>query len=270
MNTIGENIAALRKKRNLTQEALANLIGVSAQSVSKWENNTNMPDISLLPVIADFFACRIDDLFGRGKTAKKGEPERILGDCCENVLREIGSLMYDTESAEEFEGRMAEYKKNLKENDACRTMVMRSDGLAYYREKLGALLLKRPQGGWQSLLENEELGAFFGMLADSDFRRALAEICRSRIFNFTLGSLCGRCGIQDQARLEENMKESRLFRTKTVDVDGRQITIYEAVEARKLAMLFASLACAVEYRGYEEIYAGLYGCGMEELLEQPG
>lgn len=38
MSTIGENIAALRKKRNLTQEAMADLIGVSAQSVSKWEN----------------------------------------------------------------------------------------------------------------------------------------------------------------------------------------------------------------------------------------
>ncbi|MDE7248453.1 MAG: helix-turn-helix domain-containing protein [Lachnospiraceae bacterium] len=66
MNTIGETIATLRKKQGLTQEALANLIGVSAQSVSKWENNTNMPDISLLPLLADIFSCRIDDLFNRG------------------------------------------------------------------------------------------------------------------------------------------------------------------------------------------------------------
>ena len=65
MEHFGENITLLRKKKGFTQEALAGLIGVSAQSVSKWENSTNMPDISLLPVLADIFQCSIDALFGR-------------------------------------------------------------------------------------------------------------------------------------------------------------------------------------------------------------
>ena len=53
MNTIGQNIALLRKRNGLTQETLAAQIGVSAQSISKWETGTNMPDVMLLPVIAD-------------------------------------------------------------------------------------------------------------------------------------------------------------------------------------------------------------------------
>lgn len=70
MNTIGETIVRLRRKQGLTQEALSALIGVSPQSVSKWENNANMPDISLLPLLADIFQCSLDELFGRGKAEK--------------------------------------------------------------------------------------------------------------------------------------------------------------------------------------------------------
>ena len=45
---IGSNIAALRKEKGITQEELANALGVSAQAVSKWENNSSCPDVSLL------------------------------------------------------------------------------------------------------------------------------------------------------------------------------------------------------------------------------
>ena len=55
MNNMGEIIAKLRKDAGFTQEQLANMIGVSAQTVSKWETGTTMPDIMLLPIIADVF-----------------------------------------------------------------------------------------------------------------------------------------------------------------------------------------------------------------------
>jgi transcriptional regulator with XRE-family HTH domain len=49
MNSIGERIAQLRKNSGFTQEILANTLGVSPQTVSKWETGTTMPDILLLP-----------------------------------------------------------------------------------------------------------------------------------------------------------------------------------------------------------------------------
>ena len=52
METIGTRIAALRKKRGLTQEQLGSQVGVSAQAVSKWENG-GAPDVELLPALAD-------------------------------------------------------------------------------------------------------------------------------------------------------------------------------------------------------------------------
>ena len=52
MNTLGQRIAHYRKSSALTQEELAEKCGVTAQAVSKWENDVNAPDISLLPLLA--------------------------------------------------------------------------------------------------------------------------------------------------------------------------------------------------------------------------
>jgi len=65
---IGKNIASLRKKNNLTQEELANKLGVSAQAISKWENENSCPDISLLPKIADLFGITVDALIRKSNT----------------------------------------------------------------------------------------------------------------------------------------------------------------------------------------------------------
>jgi len=64
MKMIGTKIQALRRNRNMTQSQLAEVLSVTSQSVSKWENNLSAPDISLLPVIARFFGITMDELFG--------------------------------------------------------------------------------------------------------------------------------------------------------------------------------------------------------------
>ena len=60
---LANNIQNLRKKTGMTQDELANILGVTFQAVSKWENEKSAPDISLLPLIADTFSCSIDALF---------------------------------------------------------------------------------------------------------------------------------------------------------------------------------------------------------------
>jgi transcriptional regulator with XRE-family HTH domain len=63
--SIGKNIASFRKAKGWTQAELGEKIGVSNQAVSKWESGTSMPDVMLLPVLADAFECYIDELFSR-------------------------------------------------------------------------------------------------------------------------------------------------------------------------------------------------------------
>ncbi|WP_055668372.1 helix-turn-helix domain-containing protein [Desnuesiella massiliensis] len=60
---IGNKIKSLRKKRNLTQEQLGEHLGISFQSISKWENNIALPDITLVPKIATILGISIDELF---------------------------------------------------------------------------------------------------------------------------------------------------------------------------------------------------------------
>ena len=60
---IGNKIRELRKQRGITQEQLAESIGISFQAVSKWENNIALPDITLAPVLASYFGVSMDELF---------------------------------------------------------------------------------------------------------------------------------------------------------------------------------------------------------------
>lgn len=62
---INETLARLRSESGLTQEETANHLGITKAAVSKWECGQSMPDISLLPAIADLYSTSIDDLFGR-------------------------------------------------------------------------------------------------------------------------------------------------------------------------------------------------------------
>lgn len=82
---IGNNIATLRKQKGITQEELANELGVSAQAVSKWENNSSCPDVSLLTKIADYFGITVDALLRADEqeivdeTANKNEQHHKMG-----------------------------------------------------------------------------------------------------------------------------------------------------------------------------------------------
>ena len=61
---IGERIRLKRRERELTQEELANILGVTKAAVSKWENEESYPDITTLPLIAQLFHMTMDELFG--------------------------------------------------------------------------------------------------------------------------------------------------------------------------------------------------------------
>lgn len=65
----GKFLAALRKQSGITQEALGEKLGVSNKTVSRWENGRNLPDIEMLPILADMFHVSVDELLAGEKTA---------------------------------------------------------------------------------------------------------------------------------------------------------------------------------------------------------
>ena len=78
--TIGENIADLRKKKGWTQAEFGEMLGVSNQAVSKWESGMTMPDIMLLPHIAEVFECSIDELFDYLPKKERADLHILPGD----------------------------------------------------------------------------------------------------------------------------------------------------------------------------------------------
>ena len=81
--TMGNKIRELRKNRGLSQKELANHLGVSFQTVSKWENGIAMPDVLLIPVIAYFFDVSTDELFDYERLNTERKVEEICREAAE-------------------------------------------------------------------------------------------------------------------------------------------------------------------------------------------
>ena len=91
--SIGENIRNFRKKNDLTQEELADRLGVTYQSVSRWENGTTYPDLELLPAISELLSVTVDELLGMPQIEK----EKRAVETFDELRRECMKQDYDAD-----------------------------------------------------------------------------------------------------------------------------------------------------------------------------
>ena len=75
---IGENIKRLRKAKSVTQEQIAEVLGLSVTAVSKWERNETYPDITLLFPLAHYFGVTLDELMGYDEERVQAEISETL------------------------------------------------------------------------------------------------------------------------------------------------------------------------------------------------
>ena len=87
---IGRKIKYLRQQKGITQEKLAEYLGISYQAISKWENDVAYPDITMLPKISVYFGITIDELF---EISEDAHFERI-----ENMLETVRELTSEDET----------------------------------------------------------------------------------------------------------------------------------------------------------------------------
>ena len=89
---IGAQIAAYRKQKDLTQEQLGEMLGVSNRTVSKWESETSLPGVDMIPNIAEALGVTLDALFG----IRSDPDEKGLSDLLRDIVRqELESLLPD-------------------------------------------------------------------------------------------------------------------------------------------------------------------------------
>ena len=96
---IGRFLKELRKEKELTQEQLAEILNVSGRSVSRWETGNNMPDISLLVELADFYDVSISEIINgerKSETMNENEKEMALSlsDYAEEINKKIKKRLF--------------------------------------------------------------------------------------------------------------------------------------------------------------------------------
>ncbi|HSL85782.1 MAG TPA: helix-turn-helix transcriptional regulator, partial [Bacteroidales bacterium] len=92
---IAKTIVMKRKKKGITQDALADYIGITKASVSKWETGQSYPDITILPRLATFFNITIDELLGYLPQMEKGEIKRTYHRLAEAFGQEPFDEVYE-------------------------------------------------------------------------------------------------------------------------------------------------------------------------------
>lgn len=137
---IGENIKFLRKTNDITQEGLAEILGVSTQSVSRWELGICYPDMELLPAIATIFKVSVDSLLGVDDATEREEINSYLErfqleisrgniEECIKIAREgvaefpnsyelLNKLMYALFVSGDDTGNIPNWKENMENYDA--------------------------------------------------------------------------------------------------------------------------------------------------------
>lgn len=149
----GKKIKQLRFRVGLTQEQLAERLGISPQSVSKWETGVTMPDISLLPVLAEAFGVTIDELFDLSAEQKLRRIESRLAteeELTTDVFREY----------EEFlKSRLSENKGDLEAQSLLARLYhhrMEADSRRVKKYARAVILAKPEEKNCQWLLDKAE------------------------------------------------------------------------------------------------------------------
>lgn len=127
--TIGDNIRTLRRANDMTQEQLADRLGVTYQSVSRWENGNAYPDIELLPAIAEIFGTSADKLLGMPEEEKIKRAKVLIENFC--------TATYETpDDTEKLSAMLREIRRDKIFNDSWMIWFRTNNAVLWSKELL--------------------------------------------------------------------------------------------------------------------------------------
>ena len=198
--TIGKNIAELRKNSGMTQEQLADTLGVSSQTISKWENEVTMPDIMLLPVIAGCFDITVDELYGGGKPKENHQAVDF-----DNIPEMLYDAIIDLTQRGWGEGKDIETKKEkmrayLTENRQVKTATFSNkNGAVIATSEIG--LLHRGKANADQLT-GEGIGCVLEILSKPTVRQVFAYETENLSKPITASYAAKKCDISAEEAAE--------------------------------------------------------------------
>lgn len=164
--TMGQIIKNLRKGRGFTQEELAERLGVTYQAISKWENDSGMPDISQIVPLATLFDVSTDFLFGIKHTSETEDALKIVSSA--ESIKEYGKLETYLKAYDILMDGLKQYPNNYI--------------ITYHCMNLG-FCLSLPEGGWMYAKEHADK-IFSETVRHADFiisnSKSIDDILRTR------------------------------------------------------------------------------------------
>ena len=216
---LGENIVRLRRKEKMTQEELANVMGVSKSSVSKWETGATYPDIVFLPELANLFNVSLDELLGYEPQLSREQIRRIYDQLSnkmskgnrEEALQEYKEYLRRYASCFPFLNQMAvlllnhidlyEHKEELYEliMEQCRRIQEKSNDASLMKdaatlESMVHIQQNQPEAVLALLGEdirplqqdNELIGAAYQMMGNSEKAKEIIQVCTYQYLLFLI------------------------------------------------------------------------------------
>ena len=249
---LSEQIAALRKERGLTQEQLGNMVGVSAQAVSKWEKG-GAPDVELLPVLSRQLGVTIDALFGMeggeqvavedavGRWLRGFPAKDRLDKFCHLVWESIGYFV-----PEDLVLPDMSYPASCKIDGGdgivqlFLTQVVEESGmlLDVHADDLSFVTLwPKPKGGWaQWLAPMEEYRKLFAVLAKPGCLELLGDLIRRNAYWFSPGVVTKHLKMPKETAvgLLEALTERDILSSMELELEDGKATVYRVAEPLKL------------------------------------
>lgn len=258
--SLAQNIKYYRQKKNLTQEKLASLLGVSSQAVSKWETCETYPDGALLVPLAQHLEVSLDTLFDNDTVHLRELSEQIMRFIHESPEEERCEMLhrltlyfqkglYISDLKEESEYDPQEYQSRR-----LHSHIVAKDGFSWYAAGEHSFYALFPQGanGYEAVVQGQPyLQRIFSLLASPDVLNALIAIHRHNDrYVFEKEVLAKECGIEDR-RMDEVMEallELQAVRKNEIELNGQKRVLYYAQPNLKWVSLLI-IACATDYRG---------------------
>ena len=180
--SISETIAKYRKQKGYTQEQLGEMLGVTNQAVSKWESAVSMPDVMLLPKIANVLGITLNDLYGIGHEAQEGKDmNHKIDEFASETQNLIKTHMYkqlfvETETLKEMVNFEHNAKDVTKINSAYTLGIFSciSNGAAFVSDNLSVVSSNFEIQNNAKIFDDKSIVSGMKKLCDSNVRKVLS------------------------------------------------------------------------------------------------
>ena len=256
MIDIGKQITTLRREHDMTQEQLANLIGVSAQTISKWECGTTMPDILLLPVLSEIFNISIDSLFG---LEPKTDTTALHTDKTEAAIDDLLLRMWcEGAPKKEANFQITQMREALDNNRESQSMWIMPNASGLFVDKEIAVVNRLSWEQQLQALGRDDAVSFLSDCIKPHVRHILQYLLGNCNRAFTAATAAARCEISEAEATEalDLLWQYHFTMRDTVDLPDGTITVYRCYGEYKLLLLSALFSLADKLADYRESYQG--------------